>query len=448
MSDNRYENFTDLGNARRLVRLHGEDLRYVHNYKRWLFWNDVRWREDMSGEVIRRSKSIPMDLYREAAKIEDADLRGNFSKHARRTESERSLKALISLAQSEEGIPASPDDFDADPWLLNTPNGIVHLSTGKLAPHSREAMCTRLTGVGYECGAKSKLWDTCLATWLPEPEVRAFVKRAVGYSLIGNILEQVLLILWGGGANGKTVFVEVLRAAIGEYALHTPAETLISNKTGGIPNDVARLKGARFVSASESEENRRLAEAKVKALTGGDTITARFMRAEFFEFKPTFTTWLSTNHKPMIRGQDHGIWRRIRLIPFNVQIPETSRDPKLLEKLKADLPAILAWAIEGALEYNKEGLAAPAAVLNATDEYRREQDSFGDFLEERCIVEEERFALASSLHQAFTEWAKVAQEESMSAKAFGTKLAERGFDKGRMGGHRGWHGIALANRDA
>jgi putative DNA primase/helicase len=448
MSKKIFENFTDLGNARRFVRLHGADLRYVHNYRRWFVWNDIRWHEDMRGEAIHRAKSVPMDLYREASKIRDADLRDDVSRHARRTESERSLKALISLAQSEEGIPASPDDFDANEWLLNTQNGIVDLRTGKLTPHTREAMCSRLTGVGYEPGTRSKLWEACLETWLPDQDVRAFVKQAVGYSLIGNILEQVLLILWGGGANGKTVFIEVLRAAIGDYALHTPAETLISNKTSGIPNDVARLKGARFVSASESEENRRLAEAKVKALTGGDTITARFMRAEFFEFKPTFTTWLSTNHKPMIRGQDHGIWRRIRLVPFNVRIPESERDPQLLENLKAELPAVLAWAIEGALEYGEEGLIAPPIVLDATDEYRREQDSFGDFLEERCTIEEGRFASASSLHQAYTDWAKTAQEESMSAKAFGTKLAERGFDKQRTGGHRGWRGIALACRDA
>ncbi|MEZ4330424.1 MAG: phage/plasmid primase, P4 family [Myxococcota bacterium] len=438
------ENLTDLGNARRLVRLHGSDLRFVHAFGRWFWWNGVLWREDQSGEIMRRAKDVPRDLYACAAVVKGDEARRELAAHARSSESEHRLRAMCSLAQSEPGIPAAPDEFDSDPWTLNTPKGLADLRTGELAPHSRDAMCSKVTGAGFEPGARSELWERCLERWLPDADVRAFVQRAVGLSLIGEVLESVLLILFGAGANGKSVFMETVRSALGDYALQTPAETLIANRRSSIPNDVARLRGARLVSASESEENRHLAEAKVKALTGGDTISARFMRAEWFEFRPTFTVWLLTNHKPVVRGSDEGIWRRIRLVPFTVTIPESERDGTLLERLRAELPAVLAWAVEGCLDYRRIGLTPPSPVVLATDEYRRESDLFGEFLDERCTVEPGRFASSRALYDAFREWAKAAGEESMTRTAFGKKLTERGFDKARApGGGRGWGGISV-----
>jgi putative DNA primase/helicase len=387
-----------------------------------------------------------MDLYRKAAEIAETDSREKVARQARKTESEKSLKSLIALAQSD--VPASPDDFDSDPWALNAPNGIVDLGTGEITPHSREAMCSKVTGVEFVPGARSELWEQCLDTWLPDPEVRDFVKRAVGYSLIGDIFEEVLLIAWGSGGNGKSKFFETIRMALGDYATHTPAETLVSSRSGGIPNDVARLKGARFVTASESEENRRLAEAKVKALTGGDMITARFMKAEWFEFKPTFTLWLWTNHKPIIGGQDDGIWRRIRLIPFDAKIPDEKRDGHLLEKLRSVLPAVLAWAIDGCLEYQKRGLGAPLGVTDATKTYQRESDVFGEFLDERCVEKPGLFATSEGLYTAYREWSKAAGEDAITKTAFGKKLTERGFSREKYGGRRGWVGISLGKLDA
>ena len=440
------ENPTDLGNAKRLVRLHGKDLRYIHEFARWFVWGGTRWKADTTGEIVRRAKDVPRDLYQAAAGAETDDGRTASAKWAYRTEAEVRLRALISLAQSE--LPASPDDFDADPWILNTTREMVDLRSGDSFRHAREEMCSKVAGSYFDPTIRSELWEQCLATWLPDPEVRAFVKRAVGYSLIGSVTEQALLIVWGSGANGKSVFLETIRAALGDYALQTPAETLISNRSTGIPNDVARLKGARFVSASESDENRRLAEAKVKALTGGDTISARFMRAEWFDFVPTFTVWLSTNHKPIVRGSDEGIWRRIKLIPFTVTIPEGERDGQLQERLRAELPAVLAWAVEGCLEYQKRGLDSPQGVTGATDDYRRESDVFGEFLEERCIVEPGRFTTAAALYEAYRIWMKAAGEEPVTKTALGKRLTERGFDKRKgPGGHRGWDGIAVAGPD-
>lgn len=437
------ENLSDLGNARRFVRLHGRDLRFVHAFNRWFWWTGELWSEDTSGEVMRRAKDVPRDLYQAAAVASNDDERKALASWARQTESEGRLRALISLAQSEPGIPAAPDDFDAEAWALNTPKGLVDLHTGELAPHERVAMCSKITGASYAPGIRSELWERCVERWLPDPDVRGFVQRAVGLSLIGDVLENVLLIPWGGGANGKSVFRETVSAALGEYALQTPSETLISNRSTSIPNDVARLKGARFVSASESDENRRLAEAKVKALTGGDTISARFMRAEWFDFKPTFTVWLLTNHKPLIRGSDEGIWRRIRLIPFTVTIPEKERDRRLQERLRAEISGVLGWAVEGCLEYQRRGLDAPDAVMVATETYRRESDIFGEFLDERCTVEYRRFVSSDALYESYREWAKAAGEDPITKTAFGRKLTERGFDRGKQGGHRGWLGIAL-----
>lgn len=440
MSD---EHLTDLGNARRFVRLHGADLRYVHAFRRWFCWGATHWREDSSGEVMRRAKDVPRDLYKSAIDAKSDDERKAFASWARQTESEGRLRALIALSESEPGIPAQPAEFDADAWVLNTPKGIVDLHAGEHAPHDRAAMCSKVTGAGFEPGARSELWERCLERWLPDPEVRAFVQRAVGLSLIGDVIEHVLFIPWGSGANGKTVFRETINVALGDYALQTPAETLIANRSTSIPNDVAQLKGARFVSASESDENRRLAEAKVKQLTGGDTISARFMRGEWFNFKPTFTVWLLTNHKPLIRGSDDGIWRRIRLIPFNVTIPEAERDGRLQERLHAELAGVLSWAIEGCLEYQRIGLDAPEAVLVATDTYRRESDIFGEFIDEKCIVEPSRYATSEKLYATYREWAKAAGEDPVTKTAFGRKLSERGFDRGKPGGQRGWLGIGL-----
>ncbi len=443
MAEDYLEQATDLGNARRFVRLHGADLRYVHTFGRWFWWDGCRWREDESGEIIRRATDVSTDLYQQAAGADSEANRKELARHAISTESEKRLRSLVSLAQSLPSIPAGPDEFDADPWVLNTPKGLVDLRTGELSPHDRAAMCSKVTGAGYEPQARSELWERCLETWLPDPEVRAFVQRAVGYSLIGIITEQILLIMWGGGANGKSVLQEILRKAIGDYAMHTPPETLISNHSGGIPNDIARLRGARLVSASESDENRRLAEGRIKALTSGDAIAARFMRAEWFEFVPTFTVWLSTNHKPIIRGQDLGIWRRIKLVPFEVEIPEADRDPYLLQKLETELPAVLAWAIQGCLDYQAIGLNAPEAVEVATADYRRESDVFGEFIEERCEIKAERFATSEGLYLAYQEWAKGAGEKVLTKTMFGKKLNERGFDREKQGGVRGWIGIAL-----
>lgn len=438
------EGLTDTGNARRLERLHGADLRFSHSLGRWFVWNGCRWSEDTSGEIMRRAKTVSADLFREASEeLDDDDARRRIAKFGFASQSERSLKAMISLARSEGRVPVDHEDFDADPLLLNTPRGIVDLTAGKLLPHDRAAMCSKVTGGGFDPDARSELWESCLETWLPDPSVREFMQRAVGLSLIGEIREHIVILMLGVGANGKSVFIEAVRHALGDYAMQTPTETLITNRDTGIPNDVARLRGARFVSASESEENKRLSEAKIKSMTGGDRLTARHMRGEWFDFQPQFTLFIGTNHRPTIRGTDDGIWRRIALVPFDIQIPEDQRDPELPRKLRTEAEGILSWAVEGTRKYLETGLQIPGAVRARTAEYRDEEDVIGQFIEDQCELSESAEIPVKRLYEAFCDWAGLNHERACTKNEFSRRLKARGFKGDRTSAARIWLGIRL-----
>ena len=278
----------------------------------------------------------------------------------------------------------------------------------------------------------------------------AFLQRAVGYSLTGLTGEQVLFLLYGLGANGKSTLLEILRALLGDYAQQTEFSTFLVRKQDGVRNDLARLRGARFVSAVEMEGERRLSEALVKQLTGGDTISARFLFSEFFEFLPAFKLWLAANHKPEIRGTDHAMWRRVRLIPFTVTIPDDAQDKSLPAKLRAELPGILAWAVRGCLQWQANGLDAPDEVTRATEDYRAEMDVLGDFLAERCIDESGTHVLAADLYGAYRLWSEQNGAEAISGVAFARRLTERGFTRVRVGKKqaRGYGGLRLTQQSS
>ncbi len=350
---------------------------------------------------------------------------------------------MIAAARTEEGIAVTPSAFDRDPWLLNVANGTLDLRSGVLRPADRADRLTKLAPVAYDPAARCPTWLTFLDRVLDgKAEVIAFLQRAVGYSLTGDISEHCLFLLFGTGRNGKSTFLETLSATLGDYAMTTPTDTLLVRREGGIPNDLARLPGARLVSASESEAGRNLAEALVKQLTGGDTISARFLQAEFFDFKPSFKLWFRTNHKPTIKGTDDGIWSRIKLIPFTQRIPDSEMDKRLPERLVAELPGILTWAIDGCLAWQREGLGTPTAVAQATAEYRGEMDVLATFLADCCEVGPDHRCTAKELYGAYTRWAEESGERVASQKAFGLRLAERGFVSARAhGGVRLWAGL-------
>lgn len=438
-------NTTDLGNAQRLVKHHGQNIRYCHAFKKWYIWTDKRWLIDPNGTIIRLAKDTVRVIYSEAAASLMDDERKNLAKHAIRSESEARIKAMISLTESELGIPILPEQLDANPWLLNCQNGTIDLRTGQLQQHQHENYITKIIPVEFDPKATCPTWIRFLNDIMAgNQDLIEFLQKAVGYSLTGSTQEQVMFIMHGSGQNGKSTFIDTINALMSEYAKQTPTDALMIKKNNGIPNDIARLKEARFVSAVETEEGHRLAEVLVKQLTGGDTITARFLHQEFFEFKPQFKIWLATNHKPVIRGTDYAIWRRIKLIPFTVTIPPEKKDKHLVTKLIDELPGIFQWAISGCLEWQKNGLQEPKEVIAATENYRAEMDVISDFLDERCVIKPYAKAKVSDIYKAYIEWCEINGEKSLSRRAFNNRLKERGFtNKQGTGGYYYWEGLGI-----
>lgn len=440
---------SELGNAERLVARHGKDIRYCHEWNKWLIWTGTHWQIDLTGEVERRAKETIRAIYSEAAEIEDEEKRAALAKHAAKSETNRAISAMVELAKSEPGIPVLSDQLDSDIWLLNCKNGTLDLRTGELRPHNRKDYITRIIPTEYNPYADFEEWAKFLHRIMNDnAELISFLQRAVGYSLTGSTREQCLFMLYGCGANGKTTFLEAISDVLAGYAQRTPTDTLLAKDTSGISNDIARLKGARFVVASEVEEGKRMAESLVKQMTGGEKMTARFMRAEYFEFTPHFKLWVGTNHKPVIRGTDQAIWRRIKLIPFNVTIPPEERDKNLLNKLRREMPGILNWAVMGCMDWQKNGLGEPEEVIKATNDYRSEMDVLTRFITDCCTTNTQRSIKSSVLYKKYAEWSRDNNEFTLSQTKFSTRMQEKGFSKIRTSRGMVWEGIAIVDDDA
>jgi len=330
--------------------------------------------------------------------------------------------------------------------LLNVQNGTLDLNTGKLRPHSRAALLTKLSPISYDAAATCPTWEAFLLRVMGgRVHLVDFLRRAVGYTLTGRTDEQCLFLLYGTGANGKSTFLDTLGALLAEYSTQSDFETFEAKDKsgGGASSDLARLAGARLVMAVEAESGRRLAESRIKQITGGDMIAARFLFSEFFEFKPQFKLFLAANHKPEVRNNDEGIWRRIKLIPFEEYIKPAERDPRLMEKLRAELPGILAWAVRGCLEWQADGLATPAEVEAATASYREDMDRLGAFFEDCCLFGRQYRATARDLYGAYEGWCESNGERPMPQRSFGLRLAERSLRQAKSAGLRVWEGIGL-----
>jgi putative DNA primase/helicase len=440
---------TDLGNAERLIAQHGTDLRYCHPWRCWLVWDGTRWRADDTAEAVRRAKQTVRSIYREAAEAEDEDERKALGGWAKQSEADGRIRAMLSVAASEPGVPVLPGELDADPWAFNVANGTLDLRTGQLRPHGRADLLTKLAPAPYDPAADAPRWQRFLDRIMDgQAELVAYLQRAVGYSLTGSTGEECLFIPYGSGRNGKSRFIGATQHILGDYGQQMPSSTLLSKPGGadGIPNDVARLKGVRFAAAVETEQGRRLDEELVKRLTGGDKLTARFLRAEFFEFTAECKLWVATNHKPTVSGTDEGIWSRMRLVPFTVTIPPAERDKGLADKLAAEAPGILAWAVAGCLAWQQRGLHEPAAVLDATADYRAEQDTLGEFIQQCCQTGRNCYAHAGELLAAYQDFSG---DRRISQRLFGMKLRERGYDSTRMGhsNRHAWIGLGLRSPD-
>jgi len=435
---------TDLGNAQRLVNAHGERFRYDHTSARWLVWDGQRWRPDADAEIARAAVDVVRDVYQRAWETGDKAA----AKHALATQQRSRLEAMIALARSHRPVAVSHDTWDRDPYLLNVRNGTVDLRVGEMHPHRREEMLTQLAPVDFDPTAEAPRWAAFLdEIFAGDAELIGFVQRAVGLTLIGRVLEHVLFVLYGMGANGKTTFLTVLLGVLGDYARQADPELLLAHRDAMHPTGIADLRSARFVSSSEVADGRRFSEATVKALTGGDRRKARYMRQDFFEYDPSDTIWVAVNHRPSVRGTDDGIWRRMRLVPFTVGIPAERQDPHLTEKLLAEAPGILAWAVRGCVAYQLNGLGSPRAVETATAAYRAEQDVLGAFLDDRCCVGSGLTVGASDLYRAYTDWAIAGREPVVTQTRFGIQLTERGIARGEQRTPRRvvYHGLSLAD---
>jgi len=441
--------FSDLGNARRLIAEHGHDLRHAPQLGHWLAWDGMRWAEDVTGEAHRRAKTVVDGMLTQMATLVDSDDRKKLFGHWMKSQSAPRLAAMVEVARTEPGVPVLVAELDADPWQLNTTAGVVDLRTGEVHPAERRALVTKLAPARPDPAAGCPTWLAFLEWAMQgDDELVGFIQRAVGYSLTGRVDEQVLFFLHGHGENGKSTFLNVLQAMLGDYAIAAEPDLLIASQGDKHSTGIADLVGRRVAVVQETEEGRRFAEATVKQLTGGDVVRARRMRKDFFEFRPTHKLWMAANHKPNVRGTDHAIWRRIRLIPFTASLAPGQKDERLLDKLLAELPAITAWALEGCLTWQRDGLRPPAVVIEATQEYRTEQDHVGRFIEDVCVLDAEQCVAARELRKAYEAWCEENGERPWSAKAMAPQLVERGCERFKVGreNESTWVGLALADQ--
>jgi putative DNA primase/helicase len=435
---------TELGYAHRLVTVYGDRLRYVPAWRRWLVWDGRRWGPDATGQADRWMKSIARRLMADALLVEDDAKRKAAVSIARAGESARGIRGALTLAGTVRGIATDPADLDADPCLLNCPNGVLDLQTGQLGEHDPALLLTKLTGGAFDPTAIGPEFEKFLGRIQPDPDMRAFLARLLGHALPGAVVEHLLPILHGGGANGKSTLVDAVLAALGDYAGTAEPGLFTERGFDAHPTGVADLFGRRLVVVHESDRGRHLAEATVKRLTGGDRIKARRMREDFWEFEPSHTAFMLTNHQPLVRGDDEGIWRRLRLVPFEVTIPPDQRDTGLGDRLAGELDAVLAWLVNGYQDWHRTGLGEPRQVQEATAAYRKDADDLGRFLDQRCLLGDHYHAGSAELYAAYTDWCRDEGVEQDSQRAFATALQNRGLDnhKDRTGRMR-WKGIGL-----
>jgi putative DNA primase/helicase len=427
-------NLTDYGLAERLVHHHGDDLRHVFAWHRDLVYDGRRFALDETGEAVRRTKRTVRAVYVEAADEPDDGRRKALADFARKAEAKAKIDAALDLARSEPSIAITHGQLDADPYLLNVLNGTVDLTTGELREHRREDLITKIAPVEHDPAAEAPTWSAFLERVLPSEELRRFVQRVAGYALTGDVSEQALFFLYGTGSNGKSTLVNTLMLALGDYAKQAAPDLLVV-KRGSHPTELADLFGARLVASTEVEDGRRLAEALIKQLTGGEPIRARRMREDFWQFPPTHKVLLSANHKPTVRGVDHAIWRRIKVIPFEVTVPDAEQDKRLPEKLRAEMPGILRWALDGCLDWQRHGLGEPPEVREATETYRAEQDVIGAFIAERCITAPHMSTRMKELYGSYAEWCEEGRETQANKRQFGDALKERGYEPARGTGN-------------
>jgi putative DNA primase/helicase len=430
------------------------NARHVATLPKWLFWKGTRWEKDeklyhmtLIRKFLReRASELLTWAARDALEMDKSDAKKflNWAKREAQTlRSKNTVAAVESLARANGPSVASPDQFDGDRLLLGTPGGTVDLRTGKMRPANRADMITKLTAVAPKSGTP-ELWLQFLSEIFDgDEELIAFLQRAAGYALTGETREHKMLFLYGTGRNGKSVFLNTLFHIWGDYARRAHAATFVNSNGDKHPTDVAGLQGARLVAGSELPKGKTWDESVIKDLTGGDIMTARFMRGDFFDFDPHLTLMIAGNNMPSFRGVDEAIRARVVLVPFTVTIPAEKRDQKLPEKLMAEAPQILAWAIEGALQWQKRGLDVPASVKAASTEYFDDEDTTGQFIADEVERDATGFVTTTDLHRRFVQWCDGQGLNSWTLRTLQKEIKGRGFQTTRRNTGAGFLGLRL-----
>jgi putative DNA primase/helicase len=416
--------------AMQFADTHAAQMRYVALWNKWLIWDNVRWAMDET----RMTFSLARDLCRDQAMMTKGGDRVRIA-------SAKTRAAVVSLASEDRRLAATVDQWDADIWLLNTPTGVIDLHTGTRRDQRPEDYMTKVTAVAPDASCPTPLWSKFLATVTNgDGDLASYLARVTGYSLTGSVQEHALFFHYGLGGNGKGVFGKAISGIMGDYHRTAPIETFTASNSDRHPTELAMLRGARLVTATETEEGRRWAESRIKILTGDDKISARFMHQNFFEFVPQFKLMISGNHKPGLHSVDEAIRRRFNLVPFTVTIPKEKRDVTLSNKLKAEWPGILAWMIAGCVQWQKIGLAPPLAVAKATEEYLAAEDTIRQWIDERCRRDREAWTAFGVLFESWKRWAEALGEYVGTSKRFSQKLVDQGFFAERRK-ERGFRGV-------
>ena len=420
---------TDAGNAERFAERFQEELIYVTKWRCWLHWNSIRWTR-INEKISEFAVVVAKAIFNELEGVNDPDRQKSISKWAINSQSVSRLDAMVKIARAK--LIFEPDQLDTDPWLLNCRNGILDLKQGKLLPHDPQKHLTNLCDVEFDPEAKCPAWINFIREITSEDEeLIQYLQRLVGYCLTGETVEQAMFIFQGSGLNGKSTFLETIKYVLGDYAAKAQAESFLKKKNERINNDIAGLAGKRLAIASEIAKGRSLDESLVKELTGGDSITARKLYAEHFTYKPQFKILLGLNDAPEIEGRDNGIWRRIRLIKFDHIVPKDKVDKFLMKKLQKEVSGILAWALKGCLDWQKNGLAEPEFVRSATQTYREDSDPIELYLSENTEEggkEDPKFWTEfSKSYEDFKNFSKAAGGWEISKKAFGREMAQHGY---------------------
>jgi putative DNA primase/helicase len=442
---------TDTANGKRLAQGWGDQFRWCEPWKKAIVWDGKRWAQDNELKLPSYAKLICENIWRDTGKLLPAvggELATEMVRFAKNTASAKGIDNMLKMARSEKDIPVLPEQLDSHPWYFNCANGVIDLQTGKLLGHRKEFLLTKLSPIEYptDSGVDCPLWlDTLEKIFAGDSEIVGFVRRLLGSAMVGSVTEHILPIFWGSGSNGKSLVVETLLEIFGEYGDKAAADLLMTKRNESHPTERADLHGRRLVFCVETEDGRRLAESMVKELTGGDTIKARRMREDFWSFIPSHSAILATNHRPRVRGSDHAMWRRLRLVPFTVTFwdetrgetgpPELKADRQLKEKLRAEHPGILRWLVNGCLEWQRIGLGEPDAVRAATADYKQAEDIIAQFFNECCAwpVEGVRTSFAD-LRAEYELWCKRNGEKPFSSRRLGDWLFDHGVEKKRSNG--------------